>query len=95
MGTELRQSIRRYGKLPVIFSTGAAPMKEISRLRKLEADCHQRAQSEPERKWYWLAQAAKYRMQASLEVTEDSREPNAPEVRLASWPIGVDQRRLH
>jgi hypothetical protein len=74
---------------------GIAPMKEITRLRELEADCRQRAQSEPERKWYWLAQAAKYQIQANLEVAENATEPNAPEVRLASWPIGGDERRLH
>jgi len=70
-------------------------MKEITRLRELEGDCRQRAQSEPERKWYWLAQAAKYQMQANLEVAENATEPNAPEVRLASWPIRRDERRLH
>jgi hypothetical protein len=70
-------------------------MKEVTRLRELEADCRQRAQGEPERKWYWLAQASKYQMQANLEVAESATEPNAPEVRLASWPIGGDERRLH
>ena len=70
-------------------------MKEIARLRGLEADCRQRALSEPERKWYWLAQAAKYHIQANLVVAENAAEPNAPEVRLANWPIGVDERRLH
>ncbi len=70
-------------------------MKEIAWLRGLEADCRQRALSEPERKWYWLAQAAKYQIQANLEVAENGAEPNAPEVRLASWPIGVDERRLY
>jgi len=68
-------------------------MKEITRLRELEADCRQRAQSEPERKWYWLAQAAKYQIQANLVVAENTTEPSAPEVRLASWPIGEDERR--
>ena len=70
-------------------------MKDIDRLRELEADCRQRAQSEPERKWYWLAQAARYQTQAIFEVAEKSTEPNAPEVRLASWPMGRDERRLH
>lgn len=70
-------------------------MKEITRLRKLEADCRQRAQSEPERKWYWLAEAAKYQIQANLEVAENCTEPNAPEIRLASWPMGGDERRMH
>ena len=70
-------------------------MKEIARLRELEVDCRQRAQRETERKWYWLAQAAKYRTQANFEAAEASAEPNAPEVKLASWPIGGDERRLH
>ena len=70
-------------------------MKELTRLRELEADCRQRAQSEPERKWYWLAQAAKYQIQANLEVADDATEPSAPEVKLASWPTGGGERRLH
>jgi hypothetical protein len=70
-------------------------MKEIVWLRKLESDCRQRAQSEPERKWVWLAQAAKYHIQANLEAAENATEPNAPDVRLASWPIGRGERRLH
>jgi len=70
-------------------------MNEITRLRGLEADCRRRALSEPERKWYWLAQAAKYQVQANLEAAENSIEPSAPEIRLASWPIGGGERRLH
>jgi hypothetical protein len=70
-------------------------MTDIAGLRELEADCRARAQSEPERKWYWLAQAAKYRTQANFDVTENSAEPNAPEVKLASWPIRTDERRLY
>ena len=70
-------------------------MKEITRLRKLQADCRRRAQSEPERKWHWLAQAAKYQIQASLEIAQHPAEPNAPDVTLASWPLGRDERRLH
>lgn len=70
-------------------------MTEVFRLRDLEADCRQRAHSEPERKWYWLAQAAKYQIQANLEVADDTTEPSAPEVKLASWPIGAYERRLH
>ena len=70
-------------------------MKEITRLRKLQADCRRRAQSEPERKWHWLAQAAKYQIQASFEVTQIPAEPNAPDIALASWPLGRDERRLH
>jgi len=49
-------------------------MKEITRLRKLQADCRRRAQSEPERKWHWLAQAAKYQIQASLEIAQHVAE---------------------
>ncbi|WP_291858291.1 hypothetical protein [Bradyrhizobium sp.] len=70
-------------------------MKEIAQLRELEADCRQRAQHEPERKWYWLAQAAKYQTQANFAVPEESAVPNAPEVKLASWPMGADDRRLY
>jgi hypothetical protein len=70
-------------------------MKDIAGLRELEADCRRRAQSEPDRKWYWLAQAAKYRTQANFDVAEDSAEPNAPEIKLASWPRQADERRLH
>ncbi|HYI29921.1 MAG TPA: hypothetical protein VD863_18960 [Bradyrhizobium sp.] len=69
-------------------------MKDIIRLRDLEADCRQRAQSEPARKWYWLAQAAKYQIQANLEAAESAPEPNAPEVRLATWAMG-EERRLY
>jgi hypothetical protein len=77
------------------FLAGAAPMKEITRLRKLQADCRRRARNEPERKWHWLAQAARYQIQANLEVTQLPAEPNAPDVTLASWPLGGDERRLH
>lgn len=66
-------------------------MNEITRLRELEIDCRQRAHSEPERKWYWLAQAAKYEIQVNLLVAENVTEPSAPEVKLASWP--TDERR--
>ncbi|MDO9562445.1 MAG: hypothetical protein Q7J60_12550 [Bradyrhizobium sp.] len=69
-------------------------MNEIARLRELESDCRQRAQSEPEKKWYWLAQAARFEIQANLPADESTSEPNAPEVRLASWPLGEDVRRL-
>jgi hypothetical protein len=76
------------------FLTGITSMKELTRLRELESDCRQRAQSEPERKWYWLAQAAKYQIQAALVIAENGTEPNTPEVRLASWPMGGGERRL-
>ena len=70
-------------------------MKELTRLRELEADCRRRAQSEPERKWYWLAQAAKYQIQANLEAAETAPEPSEPEIRLANWPMGGGERRVH
>jgi hypothetical protein len=70
-------------------------MKEIARLRELEADCRRRAQSEPERQWYWLAQAARYQTEANFAIPETSDEPDAPDVKLASWPIRADERRLH
>lgn len=76
------------------FLAGVTPMKEITRLRELEADCRRRAQNEPERKWHWLAQAAKYHIQANLEGAENATEPSAPEIKLARWPSGRDERRL-
>lgn len=69
-------------------------MRELTRLKKQEEACRRRAQSEPDKKWYWLAQAAKYQIQANLEAAENPAEPSAPEVQLASWPLGEDQRRL-
>ena len=66
-------------------------MKDISQLRELESNCRQRALSEPERKWYWLAQAAKYHTQADCEICDDFSD--APEVKLASW-LGGDARQL-
>jgi hypothetical protein len=59
-------------------------MKDISQLRELEANCRQRALSEPEKQWYWLAQAAKYQAQADCEICDDFSD--APEVKLAIWP---------
>ena len=70
-------------------------MTEIARLRELEAECRQRAQREPERKWHWLAQAAKYQAQTVCEITETFAEPVPPEVRLASWPIRGHERWVH
>jgi len=70
-------------------------MTEIARLFELEADCRQRAQSEPARQWYWLAQAAMYLTRANFAVAETSAEPDAPDIKLASWLIGEDHRRLH
>ena len=51
-------------------------MNEAIRLRELEAECRQRALSEPEKKWYWLAQAAKYQVQASQKIAFHSEEGN-------------------
>jgi hypothetical protein len=42
-------------------------MQEAARLRELEAECRQHALDEPERKWYWLAQAAKYQVLADQQ----------------------------
>lgn len=72
-------------------------MDEVTRLQELEADCRRRALSEADRKWYWLAQAAKYQMQASRKVAfsfDESVAAKPPEVRLALWPQGRDGRRL-
>ena len=72
-------------------------MNEAIRLRELEAECRQRALSEPDKKWYWLAQAAKYQVQASQKIAFRSDEANTadfPEVKLAQWSHGRDERRL-
>jgi len=72
-------------------------MNEIVRLRKLEAECRQRALSEPDKKWYWLAQAAKYQVQANQKIAFHSEEhstTDSPEVQLAQWRHGRDERRL-
>jgi hypothetical protein len=71
-------------------------MQEAIRLRELEAECRQRALSEPEKKWYWLAQAAKYQVQASQKIAfhEESNTADFPEVKLAQWSHGRDERRL-
>jgi hypothetical protein len=73
------------------FLQNGAPMKDIPRLQELEADCRERAVSEPERKWYWLAQAAKCRTQADCESSDEFAD--APKVRLAMWPRGNERRR--
>jgi hypothetical protein len=80
------------------FNAVEFAMKETARLRKLEADCRQRAQGEPERKWYWLAQAAKYQVQIDREIAfhfEECNTPesNAPEVKLTQWAMVRDARR--
>ena len=72
-------------------------MEEATRLRELEAECRQRALSEPDKKWYWLAQAAKYQVQASQKIAfrpEECNTADFPEVKLAQWSHGRDERRL-
>jgi hypothetical protein len=72
-------------------------MKEAIRLRELEAECRQRALSEPDKKWYWLAQAAKYQVQASQMLafhSEGSSTPRAPEIKLSQWSHVRDERRV-
>ena len=69
-------------------------MKDISQLRELESNCRRRALSEPERKWYWLAQAAKYQVQASQKIAFRFEKPaRTPEVKLKLWSHRRDQRR--
>jgi hypothetical protein len=71
-------------------------MKEAARLRELEAECRQHALDEPERQWYWLAQAAKYQVQADQQTAFQSEQfetADSPEVVLAQWPNGRDERR--
>jgi hypothetical protein len=75
-----------------------AAMKQVNRLRELEAECRQRALGEPDRSCYWLAQAARYQVKADQEIAfhfeECSNfEQSAPEVKLAQWPNGRDTRR--
>ena len=72
-------------------------MNEANRLHELEAECRQRALSEPEKKWYWLAQAAKYQVQASQQLafrSEESSAPHTPEIKLAQWAHVRDERRV-
>jgi hypothetical protein len=71
-------------------------MKEAAHLRELEAECRQRALGEPQRKWYWLAQAAKYQVQADQQTAYQSEQcetADSPEIILAQWPNGRDERR--
>jgi hypothetical protein len=72
-------------------------MNEATRLRELEADCRQRAVSEPDKKWYWLAQAAKYQVQANQKLafhSEEANAPDSPEIKLAQWSHVRDERRV-
>ena len=55
-------------------------MQEAIRLRELEAECRQRALSEPDKKWYWLAQAAKYQVQANQKLAFHAEEANAAQL---------------
>ena len=72
-------------------------MQEAIRLRELESECRQRALSEPDKKWYWLAQAAKYQVQANQKLvfhSEEANAPDSPEIKLAQWSHVRDERRL-
>ena len=72
-------------------------MNEAIRLRELEAECRQRALSEPDKKWYWLAQAAKYQVQASQRLafqSEENSTPRTPEIKLSQWAHVRDERRV-
>ena len=71
-------------------------MNEVTRLCELEAECRLRALSEPDRKWYWLAQAAKYQIQARQKIAFRFEKPgtaDTPEVKLEQWSHGRDERR--
>jgi hypothetical protein len=72
-------------------------MQEAIRLRELEAECRQRALSEPDKKWYWLAQAAKYQVQANQQLAfqaEETKTPDSPEIKLVQWSHVRDERRV-
>ncbi|MDI1263327.1 MAG: hypothetical protein PS018_08730 [bacterium] len=59
-------------------------MDDVARLRELESDCRRRALSEPGKRWYWLAQAARYQVQADQRDTARFAEDVViPEIRLA------------
>jgi hypothetical protein len=71
-------------------------MNEVNRLCELEAECRLRVLSEPDKKWYWLAQAAKYQVQASQQIAFRFEKPgteDTPEVKLEQWSHGRDERR--
>jgi hypothetical protein len=72
-------------------------MNDANRLRELEAECRQRAVGEPDKKWYWLAQAAKYQVQANQKLafqSEESGAPDTPEIKLVQWSHARDERRV-
>jgi hypothetical protein len=65
-------------------------MKEVIRLRQLEAECRMKTVVEPEKKRAWLAQAAKYQFQADMEIAFHFEECNttesiAPEIKLRRY----------
>jgi hypothetical protein len=69
-------------------------MQEADRLRELETECRRRALAEPQKRWHWLAQAAKYHIQADRQIVfEDGDSTEVPEVGLLLWPVGRDERR--
>jgi hypothetical protein len=69
-------------------------MQQADRLRELETECRRRALGDPQKRWYWLAQAAKYHVQADREIAfDESANLDVPEVRLSLWPVGRDERR--
>lgn len=92
------------GPVPVVsrrrgrsLQTVEVTMQEATRLRELEAECRLRAVSEPDKKWHWLAQAAKYQMQASQQLafhSDASNTPDTPEIKLAQWSHVRDERRV-
>jgi hypothetical protein len=79
------------------FQAVELAMQEAIRLRELEAECRQRALSEPDKKWYWLAQAAKYQVQANQQLAfhaEETKTPDSPEIKLVQWSHVRDERRV-
>ena len=79
------------------FQAVELAMNEADRLRELETECRVLALSEPDKKWYWLAQAAKYQVQANQKIAfrfEEANTADTPEIKLAHWPHGRDERRL-
>ncbi len=89
--------MRRYqAPLDWSFQALELAMQEAIRLRELEAECRQRALSEPDKKWYWLAQAAKYQVQASQKIAFRFEKPataRTAEVKLKLWSHHRDERR--
>ena len=72
-------------------------MNDAIHLREQESECRQRALSEPDKKWYWLAQAAKYQVQANQKLafqSEETNAPDTPEIKLVQWSHVRDERRV-